>query len=722
MDLAMRRSKPLSPWSGIGLALYLLALVGLGSHLLWPQKKEPPLRVTSVQLAPEGDSILLEGEGFSAATQVSLALDVGNRRFLRHTVPTWGRGADLVRVGGFLYLADLRKGLVILELTEPQRPRIVGTLALPGRARTLIVEAGVAYVACDGAGLALVDVGDPASPRLLATLPGVPGAQGLAVRGGRLYAAVYSSKVDPALAVVEVANPRQPQLLGRLPLPGQPIGLRFWGERLLVAVGEAGLVGLELPPRQALPRIHSRLALPGPAFALEVVGTQVYVACGWKGLSIVALTEAGAQLQTQLPLPGHLTRLVAEAGRLYLGAGAAGGLVVDIALPDQPRLLGAFTTSEGRPGLAAFDRTLYLTAAGQGIEVLDLGEPTPLQSAEPQPLAEGIAALALTPDLLVATTFAGNLQLLDRRKPGLPAVATLPLQGLSRFVEIQAGMVYISIPGRGIEAVDLRKPQGPVHLGLQAWAKESGRLTGERNTIALAGKRVAAVDDGARLWVFDVDASGRSQPRPGPALAEGVGMVRWGQDLLLVSSLRRGEIFAIDVDPPEPPRVYPALALPAKQIKDFAVMGEVVVLSCGLEGLFTVDFSNPGAPRLLGALNLPLRADQLQLQGDSAYVLDRTGTLLQIDLSDPARPRLQSRLDPGLNIQAFAVAGSRAYLATGGRSLLVVPLPQTLQPLSLEAERMSLALPPIDTPGHYTLRLSDGRQTLELPGALQLPR
>lgn len=435
MPLSKRLSNPLIFF----LLFYLLALVGLGSYLFWPESQQAPLRVTRASLAPSGDRILLEGEGFSESTEVSLSLDVNNRRFLRHTVPTWGQGGELVRVGRLAYATNREMGLLVLDLAEPARPRVVGTLNLPGQARALTVKAGVAYVACGRAGVALVDVSKPSSPQLLTTLPGLSMTQGLAVQGGRLYTTLFGSGVAPALAVTEVFDPRNPEVLGRVSLPGQPLGIALRGERLLVAAGKEGLLELELGV--GLPRTLSRLPLPGSAHSVRVVGEHAFVACASGGLAVVELQSESPRLLAHLPVSGIVTRLVAEEGRLYLPDGTGGGHVVDVEDPEQPKLLGVFPAPRGALGIAALGRVVYLNTFLAGLQVFDLADPTPLQSVAQLDLGEKILTVNPDQDLLVVTTASGNLHLLERVEGAPPRlVSTLALNGPSYFLQIHHAM------------------------------------------------------------------------------------------------------------------------------------------------------------------------------------------------------------------------------------------------------------------------------------------
>lgn len=717
---------PVSKHLILFLLLYLLTLLGVGGYLFWPEPQRPPLGVASIRLGPEGDRILLEGNGFSPSTQVSLSLDVSNSRFLRHSVATWGRGGDMVRVGHFAYATCREMGLLVLDLVEPQRPRIVGYLELPGQARNLVVAAGVAYVACDRAGLALVDVTEPDSPRLLSTIPELAMAQGLAVRGGRLYVALFSTGVAPALAVVDVFDPREPKLLDRQPLPGKPLGLALWNQSLLVAAGDGGLLTLDLG--QGLPRLASQLPLPGLAHSVLVVGDHAYVTCTSEGLAVVALRTEGQKLLTHLPLAGIHTRQAAEAGRLYLLDASGGGQVLAIEHPSQPRSLGSFPAPRSTFGVAALGPWVYLNTVAQGIQVLDLSDPAPLQIAEQVAFDASIVALALDRDrdLLAVTSSSGKLHLLTGLAGGgLRRLGTHPLLEVARSLQLKGGFAFVHSKRQGLEVLDIRDPEAPVRRSAvdTSDVNPAPGATGGENSLVVAEHWGGFVDAGGGLWLFDIAADGAAQPRPGPALPQPLGDIAMGEDLLYASMRTGGGIWPLAMGPDgKVHRVYPLFQLPAQQIKQLAALGTVVVAACGLEGVAVVDFGDPAAPRLLAVLPLPISADHLRLQGTTAYIGASGGGLQSMDLSDPARPLLGGLLSDGLFKEGFAVSGSRALLAGGSAGLVTVPLPQLLQPLSRDGRQLSLALPPIDLPGFYTLHLTDGQQSLTLPGTLKLPR
>jgi hypothetical protein len=93
------------------------------------------------------------------------------------------------------------------------------------------------------------------------------------------------------------------------------------------------------------------------------------------------------------------------------------------------------------------------------------------------------------------------------------------------------------------------------------------------------------------------------------------------------------------------------------------------------EGLALVDLSDPRAPAVLGALDLPDAEYAVDLDGGVAYVLEARGLgafLSVLDVSDPADPQLLSR-------QLLSAPRSNGDLVADGRYLYVATTQAGLQ-------------------------------------------
>ncbi len=70
--------------------------------------------------------------------------------------------------GDYLYVADGREGLTVIDISDPAHPELAAGLALDGYANRVSVTDTLACVGCSDGGIAIVNVKDPTAPGLLA--------------------------------------------------------------------------------------------------------------------------------------------------------------------------------------------------------------------------------------------------------------------------------------------------------------------------------------------------------------------------------------------------------------------------------------------------------------------------------------------------------------------------------------------------------------------------
>ena len=66
--------------------------------------------------------------------------------------------------GNLCFLATGSEGLIILDVTTPAEPRLLGTYDTPGSAFDVKVEDNYAYVGEGGYGFIILDISDPTQP------------------------------------------------------------------------------------------------------------------------------------------------------------------------------------------------------------------------------------------------------------------------------------------------------------------------------------------------------------------------------------------------------------------------------------------------------------------------------------------------------------------------------------------------------------------------------
>jgi hypothetical protein len=123
-------------------------------------------------------------------------VDVSNARAMQDlgfvATPGGGRArlhAVSDRAVDHVYLADGPAGLVIVDVTDPTKPEVVGSADTPGFALDVLKVGNLAYVADEFPGVQIFDVSDPAHPAFVSVIDTPGRATALAEKDGHLLVA-----------------------------------------------------------------------------------------------------------------------------------------------------------------------------------------------------------------------------------------------------------------------------------------------------------------------------------------------------------------------------------------------------------------------------------------------------------------------------------------------------------------------------------------------------
>ena len=168
----------------------------------------------------------------------------------------WAYGVTLSSDGTKAYVADYINGLVIVDIIDPTNPTLLGSydMARTGEtvrfrsaeSVTLSSDGTKAYVADGGSGLVIVDITDPANPTLLGSYDtaGYALSVTLSSDGTKAYVADDTN----GLVIVDIADPVNPTLLGSYDTAGYAYGVTLSsdGTKVYVADWDNGLVVIDL--------------------------------------------------------------------------------------------------------------------------------------------------------------------------------------------------------------------------------------------------------------------------------------------------------------------------------------------------------------------------------------------------------------------------------------------------------------------------------------------
>ncbi len=101
--------------------------------------------------------------------------------------------------GDYLYVADGRGGLIVVDVSDPASPQTVATCQLEGYAERVTVSDTLAFVGCRDDGIAVFNVTEPESPRLVAQI-----ATSYVRTAQRSGGYLFACDRDQGLVVIEI--------------------------------------------------------------------------------------------------------------------------------------------------------------------------------------------------------------------------------------------------------------------------------------------------------------------------------------------------------------------------------------------------------------------------------------------------------------------------------------------------------------------------------------
>lgn len=121
------------------------------------------------------------------------------------------------------------------------------------------------------------------------------------------------------------------------------------------------------------------------------------------------------------------------------------------------------------------------------------------------------------------------------------------------------------------------------------------------------------------------------------------------------------------------------------------VNGNFAYVASGFTGLRVVGVSDPKNPQIVGAVDTPGNANDVVVVGNTAYVADGSSGLVLINIVNPLAPSILGTLDTPGDASDLIVDGTTVYVADGTGGLRIINVSNPLAPQS----QGSLALPGI---------------------------
>ncbi len=420
---------------------------------------------------------------------------------------------DASGAANFALLAAGEDGLVVLDISIPSAPTVVGNYPTAGEARNVRVMGQYAIVVDDEA-LRVIDMAIPSAPTEVGEFDlDVGYASTLVVREQLAYLAT-----PRRLLLVDLCNPVNPEQIGEINthLDGFAVSLpNVYGFK-----SGRDLIVFDVSTPSA-PSVRET-SVNGNARAVELRGGYAYLAN--KDSSIIDVSpEENMRVISRIDAPGCAVQL---SDSLAIVDGGKNLTIIDISDVYNPQTLGSVSHHSyfgGCPiaikGNFVFRALNDYESSVGSIIVVDFSDPQ-----DPQITTEGVVddystvgAVATFGDHL----FVGKgreLVILDITTPSQPIEITrLDLGSGVNGIAADDGILYVAAAGSGLRIIDVSNPANPVEI----------------SSLATPGWATSVALDGQFLWIGDnlsVGVVDISDPFA-PAMVGATGIPGWAHDI-----------------------------------------------------------------------------------------------------------------------------------------------------------------------------------------------
>jgi len=154
------------------------------------------------------------------------------------SIPGFANSVDVK--DSYAYVAAGSRGLQVVDVFDPQNPKIVAFQTTGGNANDVKVVDNYAYVARGNSGLVIIDISNSLNPSITGTID-LTSSRDIQIRGNTAYIADGSA----GLRIINITDPANPTLIGTANTPGTAKGVDVNEDQTIAVVADA-TAGLQI--------------------------------------------------------------------------------------------------------------------------------------------------------------------------------------------------------------------------------------------------------------------------------------------------------------------------------------------------------------------------------------------------------------------------------------------------------------------------------------------
>ncbi len=648
-------------------------------------------------------NVTMKGAGFDQnSTRVSMYLDIGNTKAIIGSADIPDSAQGIFIADNRAYLAAGSGGIHIVDISDPENPKIISSLITPGSASDIFVADTKIYLAAEAGGLQIIDIQDISNPKIIGSVTTPGWAFDVFVSDGKAYIA----DGDSGLQVVDITDPSKPGIIGSADTPGFAYGIVVADGKAYMADWNGGFQIVDVGDPSS-PKIIGSADTKGLAKGIFVSDGKAYLADVWKGLQIFDIADpSNPKIIGTADTPGNAYDVFVIGDRAYLADNMSGLQILDVVDPSKPKIIGSADTPGDAYSIFVANEKAYIADGESGLQIIDIGDMS--NSANiPSVSTPGDAYGIFLADrkAYIADGMSGLqvIDISDLSNPKIIGAADTP--GESNDIKLLGNKAYIADGDSGLQVIDISNPSNPEIIGF-------ADTPGSANDIFVTEGKAYIADGNSGLQIIDI--SNPSKPEiigstDTPGSAYGVFV---SGDKAYIADVWNG-LQVTDISDPSKPKIIGSADTPG-YAWDVFVVEDRAYIADWKNGLQIIDVADPSNPKIIGSIDMPYSAQSVFVAKDRAYVTD-VDSVQVIDIGDPEKPQIIGSANTSKAL-SVVVEDGRAYIAGG--DFFIVSLPVEITPAVKNETELSLTLPSPESYGNYTLRIFNGTESYELRGAV----
>ncbi len=571
----------------------------------------------------------------------------------------WDSATDVVVEGNYAYVATGISGLQVVDISDPQNPRVVSVFDDFNDAMTRVFLVGDFIYASTYNTVSIFDISRAPNLRKVRDVWVWSFFGTIDIDGTMMLAAGEEPwELSNRITLFDISVPSNPVLVDTLHLESQTIyDIDIQGNYAFIATDN--ILTIDLSDAENMSVVGN---YQGGAAQLIANGDYVYIS-GGGFFGILSIVDP-----LNLQLDHRVRQIYGEndmkiSGDLLFLSGARHLTCFDLTTPANPREISSVRvmTDYGRffPALP-----LVITAnETDGILVIDYSDTEHPDSIGFFNSVGEVKDVRLIDGIAYICSNKAGFQIVDSSNPLNPEViSSLPLQGYSKHAEIQNNIAYSASGRNGIYLVDITNPSEASVISNydpdEAWI----------SNLSVRDDYLFSISGSFRvLNIANPDSIYQTGQCGGGYNSDELECARSDTHIYFVTHYSNDNFGIVDISDPYSPQIVFSDSLVLgndANLSDIVLKDTIAYISGLFDGLLVMDISDPSSPEQLAQYEYDFTGlDRMVIEGDYLIGASRYYGVSIYDISNPVTPRFLRRFEDCYNLNAISVEGNIAAVA-----------------------------------------------------------